>query len=219
MNQPRMNIFAFTHKGLRLALSKLTIQTGKTDVSDEKSLAALKSLTKEVVELLDLHAHAEDSFVLPALEKRVPGSTARILVDHKDLDQSVSVFASQVEAMTLNSPPAQTASVYASIFSFYANYIIHMAMEEHDINLLIWEHFSDDEIMGWQGQIMSSFTPDQILTFYKYMVPALNPIERSILLGGFKASAPAKFFDSVMNMVEQHLPAKEYSQLQTKLST
>lgn len=219
MNQPRMNIFAFTHKGLRLALSKLTILTGKTDVSNETSLAALKRLTKEVVNLLNLHAHAEDSVVLPALEERVPGSTARILVDHSDLDQSVSVFASQVEAMTPNSPPAQSTSVYTSIFSFYANYIIHMAMEEQDINALIWEHFSDDEIMAWQGQIMSGFTPDQILTFFKYMVPALNPFERTVLLGGFKESAPAEFFDSVMTMLEQHLPDTEYSQLQTKLST
>ncbi|MCF7806939.1 MAG: hemerythrin domain-containing protein [Candidatus Marinimicrobia bacterium] len=218
MSQPRMNIFNFTHKGLRLALSRLTVLSGKTDVTNEASLSALKNLTKEVVNLLDIHAHAEDSIILPALEEKAPGSTARILADHKTLDKSISVFASQVAAMTPNSPAAQSASVYTSLFNFFANYIIHMAMEEHDINRLIWEHFTDDEIMAWQGQIMAGFTPDQILSFYKYMIPALNPFEQKILLGGFKSNAPTDFFDSVMNMLEQQLSESEYSQLRSMLS-
>ena len=82
---------------------------------------------------------------------------------------------------------------------------------------LIWDNFSDDELMGQHGRIMASFTPEQILIGFKYIVPALNPIERGIIMGGFKANAPAPFFDSVMAMLSIQMPGREYQAMATVL--
>jgi len=219
MAKPRMNIFAFAHKGLRLALSKLTILAGKTDYSNSNSLHAIKSLTAEVLELLRLHAAAEDNIILPALEKRAPKSTARILADHQDLEGSIAVFSAQLDAITTSSPPGQGAGFYVALFHFYANYLIHMSMEETEINPVIWDHFTDEEIMAWQGEIMTSLSQEQILSFYKYMVPALNPQEQTVLLGGFKTSSPVEEFDAVMTILEGIMSDREYSLLQSMLSS
>ena len=93
-----------------------------------------------------------------------------------------------------------------------------MAMEESDINPLLWATFTDEEIMAWHGQVMSTLTPDQIMLWFKYIVPALNPFERNIIMGGFKENAPAEFFDNVLNMLKEYMPQNEHSQLETMLS-
>jgi len=213
-----MNGYGFPHKGLRLALSRLVVVSGNTDYSDEASLNALKALAKEVVELLHLHAVAEDSVILPALEEREPGSAATNVEDHKVLEEEVAEFAKQLEGITIASEPASGAMFYESVTRFFANYINHMAMEESDINALIWDNFSDEEIMSWQGRIMSMLTPAQIASFFKYMVTALNPFERNIMMGGFKANAPAEFFNSVIGMLKEHMIESEHSQMVARLS-
>lgn len=218
MTRPRMNGYGFPHKGLRLALSRLVVVSGNTDYSDESSLNALKTLAKEVIELLHLHAIAEDSVILPALEERLPGSTASNVEEHKALEEEISEFAKQLEGITVTSGPASGAKFYESVTRFFANYINHMAMEENDMNPLIWGNFSDEEIMSWQGRIMSTLTPAHISSFFKYMVPALNPFERNIMLGGFKANAPAAFFDSIIGMLKEHMTQLEHSQMVARLS-
>jgi hemerythrin-like domain-containing protein len=218
MTRPRMNGYGFPHKGLRLALSRLVVVSGNTDYSDDSSLNALKTLAKEVIELLHFHAVAEDSVILPALEERVPGSTATNVEDHRVLEDEISEFAEQLEGITIASVPASGAKFYESVTRFFANYINHMAMEESDMNALIWKNFSDEEIMSWQGRIMSTLTPAQISSFFKYMVPALNPFERNIMLSGFKANAPAEFFNSVIGMLKEHMTESEHSQMVARLS-
>jgi hypothetical protein len=213
-----MNGYGFPHKGLRLALSRLTVVSGNTDYSDEASLNALKTLANEIIEILHLHAVAEESVILPALEERVPGSTASNVEEHKVLEEEISEFSKQLEGITVTSEPASGAQFYESVSRFFANYINHMAMEENDMNPLIWENFSDEEIMSWQGRIMSTLTPAQISIFFKYMVPALNPFERNIMLGGFKAKAPAAFFDSIIVMLKEHMTESEHSQMVARLS-
>ena len=218
MTRPRINGYGFPHKGLRLALSRLLVVSGSTDYSDEASLNALKTLAQEIVELLRHHAVAEETVILPALEEKVPGSTARNVEEHKALEEEISEFVRQLESITVTSEPASGAKYYESVSRFFANYLNHMAMEESDMNPLIWENFSDEEIMSWQGRIMSTLTPAHISSFFKYMVPALNPFERNIMLGGFKANAPAAFFDSVIGMLKEHMTELEHSQMVARLS-
>lgn len=213
MNQPRMNIYGFPHKGLRLALSKLSLLSGSTDYSDEDSLSMLKELTSEIVDLLHLHVHSEESVVLPALEEKVSGSTATNLEEHKTLENEISEFVKQLESITVGSNPVSGAKFYESIFNFYSNYINHMAMEEKDVNCLIWENCTDEEIMSWHEKIMSTLTPNQISTWLKYIVPALNPFERTIIMSGFKANAPAEFFDSIVGMLKEYMTEMEHSQM------
>ena len=89
MNQPRMNIYGFPHKGIRIALSRLSMLAGNTDYSDTESLEKLKTLTTEIVTMLDLHRHSEEDVVLPALESKVPGSTTENVEEHVQLENEI----------------------------------------------------------------------------------------------------------------------------------
>ena len=213
MSQPRMNIYGFPHKGLRIALSALSRVAGNTDYANVQSLDNLKTLSAEIITLLDLHLHSEEDVVLPALEAKVPGSTNENIEEHEQLEQDVKAFDEQLKTIAIDSPPDSGAKFYESVSSFHSNYLAHMAMEERDMNPLIWDNFTDEELMGWHGQIMSTLSPEQIMMWFKYIVPALNPFERSMIMGGFKANAPADFFNDVLNMLKSRMSASEHLKL------
>lgn len=218
MTQPRMNLYGFPHKGLRNAISQLSQSVGNTDCSNPTSLNKLKEIADEIFILLELHAHSEESVVLPALESKVAGSTTENIAEHERLENQISALKQQLDSITPDSPPNLLANFYAEIALFHSEYLAHMAMEESKMNQLIWANFSDEELMGQHGQIMSTLTPEQTLMWFKYIVPALNPFERTIIMGGFKANAPALFFDSVVNMLSGLMDENDHQYLVSALN-
>ena len=218
MSQPRMNLYAFPHKGLRNAISQLSLTAGNTNCSDQDSLDTLKSLAEEVFILLELHAHSEEAVVLPALETKVPGSSAENIAEHEQLEKEIEVIKQELSAITKDSPPPLLCNVYEAVSNFHSKYLAHMAMEESKMNTLIWANFTDAELMEQHGQIMSALTPEQIMMWFKYIVPALNHFERTIIMGGFKANAPTPFFDTVLDMLSGLIKQNEHQQLSAALS-
>lgn len=105
MSPPRMNIYGFPHKGLRIALSQLSMLSGNTDYSDAESLAKLKNLSLELITLLGLHLHSEEDVVLPALETKVPGSTRQNVEEHEQLEKEIEAFDKQLTNITVDSAP------------------------------------------------------------------------------------------------------------------
>lgn len=217
MSQPRMNIYGFPHKGLRNLLSQLSMLSGNTDYSNSESLVKLKSLTSELVILLDLHNQAEEDFLLPALEAHVSGSTKENIEEHELIEKEVNAFDELLKNITTESTPDLGAKFYESISNFHARYIIHMAMEEGEMNSVIWANLTDEKLLELQGEIMAALSPEHTMMWFKYIVPALNPFERSIIMGSFKANAPLEFFNAVFEMLKEHLTKNELSQLKTMI--
>ncbi|MDH5370101.1 MAG: hemerythrin domain-containing protein [Gammaproteobacteria bacterium] len=218
MNKPRMNLYAFPHKGLRNAISQLSLIAGNTNCSDQDSINTLKSLAEEVFTLLELHAHSEETVVLSALEAKVPGSSDENIAEHAQLEKEIEAMKQELIPITSDSPPSLVSNFYGAVSNFYSNYLAHMAMEESKMNTIIWENFTDDELMEQHGKIMSSLTPEQIMMWFKYIIPALNHFERTIIMGGFKANAPTPFFNMVLDMLSGLIKQKEHQQLSTALS-
>ncbi len=210
-----MNIYGFPHKGLRNLLSQVSLLSGNTDYSNAVSLEKLKDLTTELVTLLDLHVHSEEDVLLPALEVKVPGSTRENVEEHEQLEKEIKDFDEKMKNITVDSTPDSGVKFYESVYNFHSKYIAHMAMEESEINPVIWANLADEELMELQGQIMASLSPDNIMMWFKYIVPALNPFERTIILGGFKENAPAEFFDQVLNMLKEYMSENEHLQLES----
>ncbi len=73
-----------------------------------------------------------------------------------------------------------------------------MADEEDGINQVIWDAFSDEEILSWQSQIMDKLTPEQKMLWFRFIIPALNPSERQMMLGGVRESVPAEAYAGII---------------------
>jgi hypothetical protein len=54
--------------------------------------------------------------------------------------------------------------------------------------------------MGVHGRIIGSLPPDELLQSLALMLPAMNADDRTELLGGMRATAPAEVFDAVWGL-------------------
>lgn len=152
--EPRVNIYGFPHKGLRNGLGQLSFALGNLDINDSQQLEDVVQLAGELSELLGLHLHSEEDFVTPPLEEKVPGSTKHNHEDHEAMEALEHDMFESVKKMADHPNPVTQEIAYQSVNLFIREYFRHMSEEEGDMNKVIWDNFSDDEILGWQGQIL-----------------------------------------------------------------
>ncbi|MCO6491160.1 MAG: hemerythrin domain-containing protein [Phaeodactylibacter sp.] len=225
MNQPpRVSLVATPHKGIRNFLSQLSLQAGSVDFSDREAVEALKQRFEEICVLLEEHAASENNFILPALEARVPGSAAHDEADHEELHQLQDSLLAQLNRILDGNLTGQEArqlgyAFYQGLSRLHASHLEHMLEEETVTQVLMWQHFTDEEMMQIHGQVISSIAPTVMFAWMKYILPAQTPDERLQLLGGMQASAPAPFFRQVLGVARETLPVSAYIQLEAGLTS
>lgn len=217
MSQPRVDIYNFPHKGIRNLISQVSFMAGNTDYSNQHALDELKKKAGELILILNLHLHSEEEDLLPALEAKLAGSTRDNLEEHELLEKTVGQISDSLGKITVKASPIEGVQWCSMLTGFQAKYLDHMAMEESEMNPLIWNHFTDEELMGIHGKIMSKLAPEQIVLWFKYIVPALNPMERTIILSGFKANAPEEFFRQVLDVIREEMPASSFASMVASL--
>ena len=137
--------------------------------------------------------------------------------EHELLESAVDQIGDFVKKLTAGDSPAEGSQFSSMLNGFQAKYLDHMAMEESKMNSLIWSHFTDEELIGIHGAIMSKLAPEQIVLWFKYIVPALNPMERNIILSGFKANAPEEFVNRVLGVIREEMPASSFDSMVASL--
>lgn len=218
MNEPRVDIYNFPHKGLRNIMSQLSLIAGNTDYSNQRGLDELKEKTAELILLLNLHRQSEEEYLLPALEEKLAGSTQENVKEHELLESQVIQIDTFIKNLTTNHSLAKGIQFYAMLNGFQSKYMDHMAMEESQMNPLIWDHLTDEELMGIHGSIMAEFAPDHITLWFKYIVPALNSMERTVILSGFKANAPEEFFNQVLAVIRSEMSTTDFDAMVASLT-
>ena len=144
---------------------------------------------------------------------RVTGSTAHNSAEHDRLHVLLTPFVDQLRQLDAGTSPSFSAEMLNSLCAFLSDYLTRRAEEERDINAVIWEHFDDSEIMSWHAQIMEKLTPDQKMLWFRFIVPALNPFERQIMMGGVRASVPDAVYQGILGMLRQYMSEAELAPL------
>lgn len=209
----RVNIYGFPHKGLKNGLTQLLVSAGKADVTSQSDVIRLKESVRELVMLLNLHQEAEDSVVIPAIKAKAPGSTDHNEFEHQRLHAQVVAIDTMASELEVGDTALGVSRIFDAVGQFLSDYLAHMADEEGEMNAIIWQHFSDQEILEWQGQIMGKLSPEEKMAWFKYIVPALNPMERQIMLGGVKEAVPIEAYRAIIQMLEDHMSDDELQPL------
>jgi hypothetical protein len=128
----------------------------------------------------------------------------------EDLLTAISTGASEGKNMT-----EAGAEFYLAFSEFHGKYLEHTAEEERVTQLLLWQHFTDEELAAHRGEIMARNPPRTLLTWFEFVIPAQTRAERIGLLTGFKRMAPADFFAEGMEVIRKVLPPAEFEYLLT----
>lgn len=197
------------HKGLRNALGKLALAAGKTDYTSLSSVAILKKLAEEVFHLLKDHTNTENKFILAPLEKRKPGISKSYISDHHEIDELEQNLFDRF--VSLNG--AQTNDfghqLYLDFCQFQSLYLNHINEEDSVLEQEMQRHFTEDELIQHQIEIMKEMNFETLLLWFKYIVPARRPEENAQVLSGFKSAVPDMAYTTVLNTIKEEIGESE----------
>lgn len=218
---PRMDLYVGIHKALRALMSDTLMAVGRMDPSDAGELA---SVSGRVLDLLDFclsHLEHENRFVHPALEARALGASAVVAHEHEEHKEHIARLKGDVDALCAERDSARSAvqalALYRNLALFVAENFQHMHVEETAHNAVLWSRYTDAELMAIHQALVASIPPHDMMFTVRWLVPYMNPMERTHMLAGMKAHAPAGAFNAVLDVVRPHLNTTEWAKLMRSL--
>ena len=214
---PRFDIYANIHKALRALMMDTLHATGCVDVYDPAELHATCERVLALCDACTSHLGHENDFVHPVMEARRPESTRQMAAEHHEHLAAIAQLRDAVSALraACRGPvQAQAAlALYRKLALFIAENFVHMHAEEMEHNAVLWACCSDDELRALEARIVASIPPAENLEGLRWMIPAMTPSERTQLLTGMQASAPAPVLAAVLDTVGPHLSARDWAKL------
>jgi hypothetical protein len=208
------------HKGIRTELFGVTMQAGRTDPGDQQARGELAARVHRLIEFLVLHAAHEDAGVQPTLEAELPELAERIEREHLELEATMERLkdqaASAIYAGRLDQR-RQVDDLYLELAAFTGTYLAHQDVEERVVAPRLLAVVGPDRVLSIHQGIIGSIPPDELANGLALMIPAMNIDDRTDLLGGMQANAPAPVFEGVWGLVGTVLPPEDKRDLAERL--
>jgi hypothetical protein len=212
----RLDLYTGVHKGLRGLMADTLIAVGKLDSENSAQFTHTVGRVAELLLFCRLHLEKENAFVHPAIEARRPGGSQAIADDHVHHVESLSALEADLQALERSAEsarPRAAAALYRRLALFVAENFVHMHAEEAEHNALLWELYSDEELLALQRALVGSIPPPQKVMFLRWMVPCMTPPERLALLSEIRETAPPQAFTALLEAMRAHLSESEWSRL------
>lgn len=217
---PRVDLYAGIHKALRAAMADTLLAVGRMDCDDAMELARTTGRVMELLDFCASHLKHENDFVHAAIEARAPGASAAVAHDHDEHVAHIGQLCGAAAAL-LNLAPADRARaahrLYSELALFIAANFQHMHVEETAHNAVLWARYTDAELIDIHNALVASIPPQEMMFTARWLVPFMNPAERTALLADMQAHAPAPAFDAILDTVRPHLDTHEWAKLARSL--
>ncbi|HYE56561.1 MAG TPA: hemerythrin domain-containing protein [Chitinophagaceae bacterium] len=209
----RVNIFNQIHKGLRAMLYNMALTIQHTDFGkDEEGRATLRKL-KLVLELYAEHGGHEDALVFPPVHKASPAAVAALEAEHdKDELLSNDLLLLIRAYKSANSDSERLATGYAihlAFQEFVAFNLQHMVKEETVINPLLWENYTDEQIMEIQQRVLRNIPPQSGEHYTRWILRGLNDAELAEWFEKVKATAPPEIWAGLRQLATEELGSEK----------
>ncbi|MFZ2295094.1 MAG: hemerythrin domain-containing protein [Polaromonas sp.] len=217
---PRLDLYAGIHKALRALMADTLLAVGRMDADDGLEMA---QTSQRVLELLDFcvsHLRHENQFIHTALEARAPGASDVIAHEHEEHERHIAGLSALVGDL-LKSPPVERAgaalALYRQLSLFIAGNFQHMHVEETAHNAVLWSRYTDAELAAIHNDLVASIPPEEMMTILRWLVPFMNPAERTAMMADMQAHAPAPAFAAALDTVRPYLTQAEWGKLTCSL--
>jgi len=218
----RYNVFNQIHKGLRCMMYDTAVQLQQTDFASATAADAVNQL-ETVLNIFDEHAHHEDTFILPHVQTHAPHLVESFEKDHvTDHKLSADLREHIAEWKNAQTNPAKTTAgnhIFYAFNDFIAFNLYHMNREENELLNTLWQHYTDEQILGMQQQILQTIAPETMLIEATWMMRAISNHEILYWMKGVQATAPAPMYEGLKQIAQKELPAERWHLISSQLET
>ncbi|MDO8278648.1 MAG: hypothetical protein Q7T63_11020, partial [Burkholderiaceae bacterium] len=145
----------------------------------------------------------------------------QIAGEHDEHERHIAHLRGLIVALAAQPAAARGAAaltLYRETALFVADNFRHMHVEETAHNAVLWARYTDAELVGIHGALLASIPPQEMMFALRWLVPFMNPEERSAMLGDMREHAPAPAFAAALEMVRPLLSESEWGKLARDLN-
>ena len=118
-------------------------------------------------------------------------------------------------------PPARGRALlhelYVELASFTGAYLLHQDVEEREVGQALESALGVDGVVGLHMAIIANMPPQQLVGGLAVMFPAMNVDDRTDVLGGMRATAPAEAFAGVWSLAKSVLSVDDHRAVAVRL--
>ncbi|MDM7915126.1 MAG: hemerythrin domain-containing protein [Candidatus Eisenbacteria bacterium] len=196
----RNDLFTTVHKGIRAALFDSVREAARADYRDSESTQRVVLAVRQLLELLEEHARAEDAVIFPEVEKLGPAVYADLHGDHLrigGLQTEIGQLLDRVIASEGTERESLGARLHEKLGRLAAEHLLHMEREETVANRLLRAHKTDDELIAMRVTILRSIEPLALTRWAGALLPEISPVERAGFLAGLQKLLPAELYETI----------------------
>ena len=217
----RYNSFYLIHKGLRAMLYDAALTLQQTDFSRmEESTRALAKVN-DALFVFSNHAHHEDNFIFPMVEKHEPELAKSFekehVEDHRLSDNLKSLLAIYENVLLDEEKVVCGSAITKSFVDFMVFNLQHMGKEEIYINEALWKYYTDEQIISESEKLIASIPPAEMQLVAKWMLQGISTTDTINWLKSIKHSSPEFVFKSLMNLAQSVLSKTQFEIVQEAL--
>lgn len=212
----RFNLYQAVHKGLRAFMADTLVRVGRTDAADLQDRADCAEQVRILLHLCGEHLVHENHFIHTAMMRRSPGSAGQAEAEHVAHVAEIAALRRLLAQAEVASPAQRDAHwlrLYHALSQFVAGNLIHMLMEEQAHNAVLWEHYSDEELIAVHDALVASIPPEEMAVHFRWMMPSVSHAERVGMLQGMRQGMPPEVFASQLDMARPLLDARAWRKL------
>jgi hypothetical protein len=214
------DFFREVHKGLRLALFDVITFAGAASCEDVETRTEVVDRVHAIVALLHSHHGHEDEFIKPLLDVHAPDLGALVDAGHVEIDRDLvqlELAADRLAGTEGGDAVSSGLDLYRMLALFAAKYLGHMEVEEGAVMGALRDAMSIRELFEVDMALRAEVAPPTMCAFISVMVPAMNLEERTNMLGGMQAGAPAEIFEVFRAAAEAALSPSDYQTVAARL--
>lgn len=197
----RFDLYTGIHKAIRAGCAETLVRLGAMDADDDEQVQATLGALVAFLGQLRSHVRHENRFVHPAMEARRPGSASQVAGEHEEHLASIEALEREAAAVA-GAPAAQRREAALRLYRHFALFVAenhqHMHHEETVHNAVLWEAYSDEELLAIEMAIIGSQTPQAMADWLHWFAPALATAELAPMLAGARGGMPAGAFEGLM---------------------
>ena len=217
----RVDLYVGIHKALRALMADTLLAVGRMDPHDAPELAAVSGRVLNLMDFCVAHLTHENEFIHTAMEARASGASDAVAHEHVQHLAHIARLKAAVQGLGAAAGKADLAAaaldLYRQLALFTAENFQHMHAEETAHNAVLWARYTDAELHAIHERLVASIPPAEMMHTLRWLVPAMNPAERTEMLSGMQAHAPAPAFAAAMDLVRPHLTQGEWAKLTRSL--
>lgn len=217
----RYDIYGNIHKGLRRAQCLLLARLGSNDFEDATTTDKLLGDLRRLLSMAAAHVRHEDTEIHTALQSRGISTDGidEQHDDHRAAFEALEARIAEVESAAAARRAEAGRALYLAFAAYIADDFAHMHEEETVTCPVLWQTFSDAELHAIEMRIVSALAPEENMAFTRMMLPAMNPEQRTMMVGGMLQGMPREVFAAVVEFaIRPSLSEAEFQALRSSLS-